>query len=159
MNAKNNLTLVKALFFGLIAMCTISCDKDDVTPEDPAITISDLVGSWHAISVLHTNIADAKESFEMIENGGEVRITVLEHGGARTWIELGTYSDEWDAQITITGDHTLKSTPVETSRRNNTFTVELNDNVLTMTNLDSRFDFIGDGNLVSTLAVSVFEKQ
>ena len=159
MNAKNNLTLLKALFFGLIAMCTISCDKDEVAPDDPVLTISDLVGSWHATSVLHTNNSDAKESFEMIENGGEVRITVLEHGGARTWVVIGPYSDEWDAQITITDDNTLKSTPVETSRRENTFTVELNDNVLTMTNLDSRFDFIGDGSLVSTTAVSIFEKQ
>jgi len=159
MNAKNNLTLLKAMFFGLIAMCTISCDKDDVTPEDPGITISDLVGSWHATSALFTNNSDAEQNFDLVENGGELRFTVLAHGGVRTWVEIDTFSDEWDAQITITGDNTMETTPVESSRTVNKFTVDLKDNVVTLTNVDDSFDFNGDGNEVSATTVSIFEKQ
>ena len=50
------------------------------------------------------------QQFDIVTAGGEVRTTVLDGGGARTWLTLGDFNDEWDAALTLSGT-TLTSTP------------------------------------------------
>ena len=153
--------LVRPLFcVAITAVCLAGCSSDDPTePEVDGITVNDLVGGWTASSVLFTNITNPAEQFDLVANGGETRVTVLTGGGARTWVEFGTFSDEWDAQLSISGN-TLTSSPVEASRgvRHATFT--LVGNTLTLTYANSSFDFtLLDGPEVAATEVVVFVRQ
>ena len=85
--------------------------------------------------------------------------TVLPGGGARTWITFGTFSDEWDAQLTITGG-TLTSRPVEASRGVRNWTFSLVGNVLTVTDTNSAFDFtLSDAVAVAATEVVVLVRR
>jgi hypothetical protein len=148
--------------FGAIAssLAIVGCSSDSPTePEtetETGITLTDLVGSWIATSDVHTNNADASETFDLVGAGGEVRTTVLANGGARTWVTLGTFSDEWDAAVTIFGS-TLSSDPVEAGRPTRVWQITLVNGVLTMTDDSAEFDFTMTGAApVSTTEVVVF---
>jgi hypothetical protein len=130
-----------------LALVAAACSDSDNAAGPEEITIADLVGSWTAASQVYTNNADADDSFDLVAAGGETRVTVLSHGGARTWVTLGTFSDEWDAQLSISGN-TLTSNPVEASRPVRTWTFSLVGDLLTLTDDNSSFDFTlagGDG--------------
>ena len=143
--------------FWLAVMFAAGCS--DGGTEVDAITVNDLVGSWTATSVVHTNNANSAEQFGLIANGGETRITVLQGGGVRTWVELGTFSDEWDAQLAIDGN-TLTSTPVEAVRGVRTYTFTLEGNLLTLTNANASFDFtLSDATEVSTTEVTALVRR
>jgi hypothetical protein len=142
--------------FLLLAVLVAGCGDDDPSAPETGLTLGDLVGSWIATSDTHTNNANAAESFDMIAAGGEVRVTVLASGGARTWVEFGTFSDEWDAAITLSGN-TLTSDPVEVGRPTVTWTVTLVNDVLTLTRTDAEWDFTLTGaQPVSTTEVIAF---
>lgn len=143
------------LFLGLIITSAISCNK---TEEEPAITINDLAGSWIATSSTFTNNSDANQVVDIISLGGELRFTMLQDGGVRTWITLGTFSDEWDSQAVISNGNSLTLTPVEAERGVNTFEFLLDNNTLELTNFDDSFDFTLTGaNEVAATSVSLFE--
>jgi hypothetical protein len=143
------------------ALLAVACSDSSSGPEpDPAgVTLADLVGSWTASSHTFTNNANSSESFEVVANGGETRTTVLTGGGHRTWFTLGSFSDEWDAQLSISGT-TLTSTPVESSRETRVWTFTLVGNTLTLTRSDSEWDFtLSGGAGVPATEVVVFVKQ
>jgi hypothetical protein len=109
--------------------------------------------------VLYTDKANPAQLFDIVAAGGETRTTVLQGGGARTWVTLGTFSDEWDAQLAISGT-TLTSTPAEASRGVKNYTFTLDGNVLTLTNASASFDFTLTGAAgVPTTEVTVFVRQ
>ena len=142
-----------------ITSLTLSCSSDDdsqpVTP-DNSFTLSDFVGSWIATSALHINNSNASENFDMIANGAIIRFTMLAGGGTRTWIDFGTYQDEWDAQASLSGN-VITMTPVETSREEAVFVVEKEGNIITLTNSNDSFDFTLSGATpVSSTSVSTF---
>lgn len=145
----------------LLALTTVlvaGCGGDDPVEPD-VVTIADLVGSWTASSVLHTDKANPAQLFDIVAAGGETRTTVLQGGGARTWVTLGTFSDEWDAQLAINGN-TLTSTPAEASRGMRSYTFTLVGNTLTLTNDNATFDFTLSGAAeVPTTEVTVFVRQ
>ena len=120
----------------------MACDDDPTEPD--GLTVDDLVGSWNASSWVQTNNADGSEQIDVVLAGGELRSTVLEGGGARTWVEFGTFMDEWDAQLSISGN-TLTSTPAEAGRSVMVYTFDLNGNTLTMSRADAEFDFTLSG--------------
>jgi len=97
----------------------------------PAITISDFVGSWKAASSVFTKNSNSDDIVDIIANGGEIRFTMLNGGGVRTWITFAAFSDEWDSQAELTSDIILTLTPVETSRDVSAFEFVLeNDNLI-----------------------------
>jgi hypothetical protein len=133
------------------------CSGGDDVVEPDVLTLADLVGSWTASSVLYTNNANATQQFDIVAAGGEFRTTVLANGGARTWVDIGTFSDEWDAQLSLNGN-TLTSTPVEAARGVQTFAIALSGSTLTMTNTASSFDFSlqnGAGVLATSVLILV----
>lgn len=67
-------------------------------------------------------------------------------GGARTLLEFGTFSDEWDAQLTISGS-TLTSRPVGASRSMRTWAFTLEGDVLELTDTNATFDFTLTGGV------------
>jgi hypothetical protein len=143
--------VVPILLLVLLSACG---DDDPAGPE--GLTLNDLVGSWIATSVVHTNNANSSETFDIVANGGEVRFTMLAGGNTRTWVELGTFMDEWDSAATLSGN-TVTMDPVEAGRPTAVFEITLVGGVLTMTNEDSEFDFTLTGAApVSTTAVLVF---
>ena len=140
-------------FVVLTAMLGVGCDNGE--PDTDEITVEDFVGSWTASSHTFTNNADQSQSFDTIANDGETRTTVLTGGGTRTWFELGTFSDEWDSQMSINGT-TLTMTPVETTRETRTWTFTLEGTVITLTDATSSFDFtLSDAAEVSSTEVVV----
>ena len=144
------------LAFALVAGC--GSDDDPTEPPVSGITTADLVGSWTATSLVHTNNANASETLDVIAAGGEVRFTMLVGGGTRTWTEFGT-SDEWDAAVTISGS-TLTSNPVEEGRPTQAWQFTLVEDVLTMTDGNSEFDFtLTESAPVSTTEVIVFVRN
>ena len=156
MNAHANLNLIKFLFFGLLIVVTTSCDKDEVTP---SLSANDLVGSWEATSLVHTNNANSAQSFDMVENTAEISFTVLAGGKVRTWITFGTFHDEWDAQFSIT-DNILTTNPVETTREGATMSVVMEGNTVTLTNVNDSFDFtLMDEPAVATTSVGLFVRK
>ena len=117
------------------------CSSDGPTDVAP-LTLSDLVGSWSATSEVFTNNASPSQKIDLIALGGENRFTMLPGGATRTWIDAGTFHDEWDAQATLdAGGNTLTLTPAEASRAVVTFTVTLDGTVLTLHSTDATFDF------------------
>lgn len=152
-----------ALVLHAVVPITSSCGDDSDTgtarPVEDGVTVDDLVGSWSASSHTFTNKADATQSIDIITIGGETRSTVLAGGRARTWVELGDFSDEWDAQLSISGN-TITSTPVEASRDGRVSTFVLSGNVLTTTNGNSTFDFTLSGEPeVPATEVIVWQRQ
>ena len=144
------------IILAAVTLTLTSCDDDEATP---SLKLSDLEGQWVALSLTHTNNADESESFDMIANGGEVRVTVLPGGRVRTFVEFGTYSDEWDSRVTLSGKK-LRSVPAEAIRGVQEFTIELRGNTLTLTNTDDSFDFtLMNGDEVSTTSVGQYELQ
>jgi hypothetical protein len=142
-----------------IAALAAGCSDSDPTDVTDEVTIADLVGSWTASSHTFQNNANAAESHDVVADGGETRTTVLANGGARTWLDWGTYQDEWDAQLTINGS-TLTSTPVESTRETRTWTMTLEGSVLTLSRATSTFDFtLVGGTGVSATEVVVFVRQ
>ena len=136
-----------------------ACSDSDTSMGPDEITLADLVGSWTASSHVYANNANPGEAFDLIAAGGETRTTVLHNGGARTWITFGTFSDEWDAQLSISGN-TLTSDPVEASRQVRTWALSLAGNLLTLTDATSSFDFtLAGGDGVSATEVVVFARQ
>jgi hypothetical protein len=142
-----------------LAVFATGCGESDPADVEEGFTIADLVGSWTASSHRFTNNANAAESYDLIANGGETRSTVLAGGGARTWVEWGPISDEWDAQLSISGN-TLNSNPVEATREVRTWTFTLQGPILTLTDATSSFDFTLTGAAeVSATEVIVFVRQ
>lgn len=150
-------TARSGLFLALTVMVAASCGSDGGT-EPEGITIADLVGSWTATSQTFTNNSNSSETFDFIANGGETRMTVLAGGNARTWVDIDTYSDEWDAQLTLNGN-TLTSTPVEASRPVRVYTITLNGSTLSVTNTSDAFDFPPEDAPVSATLEMVMERQ
>jgi len=145
------------IFFGLIIVFAIGCDKKE---EEPAITIDDLVGSWNATSSVFTNKSNANDVIDLIALGGELRFTMLQDGGVRTWFTLDTISDEWDSQAVLTNNSTLTITPVEAERGTNTVEVVLDNNTLELTNNNTSFDFTLSGAAeVPASSVTFFERN
>ncbi len=140
-----------------IATLLVGCSDDPAEPN--GLTLADLVGSWIATSDTHTNNANAAETFDIVANGGQVRTTVLATGSARTWVEFGTFMDEWDSALSLNGN-TLTSDPVEAGRPTRTWTISLVDDVVTMTDANAEFDFtLMDAPPVSTTEVVVFVRN
>ena len=95
--------------------------------------------------------------FAFVENGGEVRLAVLPGGRVRTWVEIDTFYDEWDAKLTLSGS-TLTSVPEEETRPIQVHTFVLEGSTLTLTNVEDSFDFSFSGAPeVSATSVGVFE--
>jgi hypothetical protein len=151
---------MKRIFAILLLMITAAaCSDSDKATGPEEITIDDLVGSWTASSQVYTNNASPAEKFDLIGAGGETRITVLPGGGARTWVTFGTFSDEWDAQLTLSGG-TLTSQPVEASRGVRNWTFTLDGNILTLTDTNSAFDFtLSDAAEVPATVVVILVRQ
>lgn len=147
------------LSLGFVTVLLLAaCGSDGGTDPDEGITMADLVGSWTASSQVYTNKADATETLDFIASGGEVRVTVLTGGRARTWVDFGSFSDEWDAQLTLNGN-TLTATPAEASRPVQHFTFTLVGDVLTLTNDDDVFDFTLTGaTAVAATTVTILER-
>ena len=142
-----------------LVLAVSACSDSDDSMGPGEITIADLVGSWRASSQVFTNKANSSEVLDVIAAGGETRTTVLDHGGARTWVTFGTYSDEWDAQLTVSGN-TLTSDPVEASRERRIWTFSLDGNLLTLTDANSSFDFtLSEAAGVAATEVVVFVRQ
>lgn len=124
-----------------------------------ALALNDLVGSWKATSVIHTDKSNSSQTFDVIAEGGEVRFTMLPNTGTRTWTSFGDVSDEWDSAVSLSGN-VLTVTPVEAGRPSRTWTISLSNNVLTMTDSDSMWDFTLSGAPpVSTVEVIVFARN
>ncbi|HSG08187.1 MAG TPA: hypothetical protein VLA36_07510 [Longimicrobiales bacterium] len=143
----------------LAAVLAAGCSDADQGPEIDAITLDDLTGSWAATSHVFTNKANTGQSFDLIANGGSTDITVLSGGRVRTWVNIGDFSDEWDAQFTISGN-TLTSTPAEASRGMSEYTFTLVDGVLTLMDDDESFDFTlsGASEIPATMKVVFVRK-
>jgi hypothetical protein len=148
---------LKLVLLGLIFAGVISCEKEE---ETPSITLDDFVGTWNATSSVFTNTSNASETVDLITLGGELRFTMLEGGGVRTWFTLDTISDEWDAQAELTNSNTLTLTPVEMERGVNTYEFDLDDNRLTLTDKSTSFDFtLSDSPEVSATSVTTFVRN
>ena len=149
--------------FALFALLTLlaGCSDDSGTdpPPDDSVTVDDLVGSWSATAHTFTNQADTDQTIDLIANGGETRNTILDGGGVRFWLEFGTFSDEFDALLTISGE-SITITPVEASRRVRMGTFTLVGSVFTTTNTDGLFDFtLSGGPEVPATEVIVWERR
>ena len=125
-----------------VAVLSSACGEGSTGPEpaDTGLTVADLVGSWKASSMVFTNNANSSQTFDVVSSGGELRTTVLTDGRARTWVTIGTFSDEWDALLTLSGDQ-LTSTPAESTRPIQRWTVTMAGTQITLTRNDSAFDF------------------
>jgi len=124
----------------LILVFAVGCDSS----KNDDITLDDLIGTWSATSMVYTRNSDG-QSVDIIGTlAGEYRITVLSGGRARTWVDVGTYQDEWDSAISLDGNK-LTVDPVETGRDTNTATITLSGNVLTVTDTNVEFDFTLSG--------------
>jgi len=149
--------IYRYIFLVLIFASAISCDKEE---EESAITIQDLAGSWNATSSVFTNKSSADDVVDLIALGGELRFTMLEDGGVRTWLTLDSFSDEWDSQTVITNSNTMTLTPVEVERGVNTFEFVLDNNTLKLTNNNDSFDFTLSGATeVPASSVTIFERK
>lgn len=149
--------ILSYLSLGLIIAFVLSCDKEE---EAPAITIDDLVGSWKASSTVFTNNSNPAQVIDLISLGGELRFTMLDNGGVRTWFSIDTISDEWDSQAVITNSNILTLTPVETDRGTNTYDFVLDNNTLELTNNNDSFDFTLSGaSEVPATSVTIFNRN
>ncbi|MGD8361141.1 MAG: hypothetical protein PVJ04_06890 [Gemmatimonadota bacterium] len=147
------ITAVTVVFFAA------ACSGSDKETGPEAVTLADLVGSWTAASLAYTDNANPAQQFDLIAAGGENRVTVLPGGGARTWLDIGTFSDEWEAQLSISGDM-LTSTPVEASRAVQRWTFSLDGDLLELTDTASEFDFtLADGEGIPATVVVVLVRN
>jgi hypothetical protein len=145
----------KLFLISTLLVAAVSCNSD----KEDLITIDDFVGSWKANSFVLTNNSNSSETFDLVANGGEVRFTMLEGGRVRTWIEFGTFSDEWDALATLDGN-TMTTTPAESTRPVQKMTYVMDGSTLTLTNKNSSFDFTLDGEpAVPATSVAVFVRN
>ncbi|MEJ2206048.1 MAG: hypothetical protein P8170_18285 [Gemmatimonadota bacterium] len=132
------------LLTALVALIPAGCGDDAATGPE-TITISAQ--------------ANPAQQFDIVTAGGELRTTVLDGGGARTWLTLGDFNDEWDAALTLSGT-TLTSTPVEASRPVRHYALALEGSLMTLTSNDATWDFTLSGaEGVAANQVIVFVRQ
>ena len=147
-------------FYAVLACLVLvlsACDSD--SSNDDSVTVEDFNGTWQATSHVFRNNANTAQSFDIIAVGGETRITVLTGGRARIWVSLADFSDEWDAGLSISGN-TLTMDPAEAGRPTEQWTFSLNGSVLSMTRIDSEFDFtLQGGSEVSATQSITLVKQ
>ena len=147
---------LKLIALGLMLVAATSCEKGE---DEPSITLDDLVGSWKATSAVLSNKANMSETVDLIALGGELRFTMLDGGGVRTWFTIDTISDEWDAQAVLSNDM-LTLTPVEAERGVDSYEFVLENNSLILTNNDDSFDFtLSGGPEVPAKSVANFVRQ
>ena len=128
----------------LVLAAVISGCGDSTSEPETSVTINDLVGSWIATSAVFTNKTNSAQTFDIVASGGELRVTVLQSGGARTWLTIGSFEDEWDSSLKIVGTQ-LTSTPAEATRPTRHYTVAMSAGELTLTSGDANFDFTLSG--------------
>lgn len=152
----------RPLFFLLTAAALTTACGGSSSPTDVPTgpTIADLVGQWTATSFVFTNNADPSQTFDWIAAGGDNRFTMLTGGKVRTWIDLDTFHDEWDALVTMNSSAmTLTSTPAESTRPVRVYAFSLDGTTLTLTNKNDTFDFTLSGAAgVPATSVTVFTK-
>jgi len=139
--------LALSLAVTVVGGCGGDDDDDDVVQADAdpgQLTVADLVGTWPATSHVYTNNASQTEQYDVIANGGTSRMTVLTGAQARTWLEYGTFSDEWDSALTLVDDR-LTVDPAELSRPVRVYTIALDGDTMTLTNEADEFDFTMTG--------------
>lgn len=135
-------------------------DPSDAGPRsDAAVRTIDLVGTWTASAHIFTNNANPDESFDLVANGGETRMVVLNSGGARTFRNFNGTSDDFDAQLSII-DNILRATSVETPPRVWNWEFVLSGDTLTLDEPNQPFDFtMTGGPEVEASEHIVFELQ
>jgi len=152
------LPVVRALTAAVFVGVLLSGCGDSSTEPD-GLTLDDLVGSWGATSAVFTNNANSSQKVDIVALGGELNVTVLTQGRARTWLTVGEFYDEWDAQLSLNGNQ-LTSTPAESSRRTRHYTIAFQGDTFTMTSDGALFDFtLADGPPVSATEVIVFARR
>ena len=153
-------------FLGLVLLslacgdnAAVGTDPVDLVPDVPTgTTVADLAGSWTASAHTFTT-NDSSETYDLIANGGETRFTLFADGRVRTWAEYGSFSDEWDALLTINGS-TMTSVPAETTRETLVWTFTYDGTTLTLTDVVSEFDFtLTDITPVAAMEVVIFGRH
>jgi hypothetical protein len=90
------------------------------------------------------------------EGSSQLRVS---GGRPRTGLEIGSLSDEWDAQLSISAN-TSASTPAEASRAVRSWMFSLDGDRLELTDTSSEIDFThANGNGVSATEVVVLFRQ
>jgi hypothetical protein len=59
-----------------VALLTAGCSGSDKETGPEAVTVADLVGSWTAASLVHTNNTDSAQRFDLAAAGGEDLIEI-----------------------------------------------------------------------------------
>jgi len=159
MNTYSSLRKLTLLLAALLLIALPGCNKDDDEVATPQYKVSDFVGSWIATSLVQTSQADPARQLDMVAIGGEIRFTILSGGGTRTWIEMGAFSDEWDALIRVNGNK-VTSTPEEAARGVRVYEIEYDGTTLKMTNKNDTFDFSLTGDSFEpTISVGTFVRH
>ena len=144
----------------LLMVFSSACGGDDDSPKEKVVTIEDFVGSWTATSMKFTNNANSAEQFDFIGSGGTFDFTMLAGGKVRIWMNIGDFSDEWDALVVLQNSNTMVVTPAEAERGTSTLKFVLTSTNLTLTNEDDSFDFTLSGEAeVSATSVIVLVRK
>ncbi|MGK7311514.1 MAG: hypothetical protein ACN0LA_04685 [Candidatus Longimicrobiales bacterium M2_2A_002] len=153
------MSLLRPRLFLVITVLLAAGCSDSGTGLD-GISIDDFTGTWRASSHSFTNNSDASETFDLIAHGGETRVTVLSGGRARMWVTDDAFYDEWDAQLSVSGN-VLTATPAESVIRPvRRFVFALSGDDLSLEDADSEFDFTSSaGTPVSATEAVVLVRQ
>ncbi len=143
---------MKRTSMGTALLATLAIGCSDST--GPATT-ADLVGTWVASAFVFTNSANAAETVDVIQLGMAYSVTFTETTAS------GTISIPGQDPVSFTGAYTLNATQltfVDPADGNETVTVALDGNVLTINGADT-YDFNDDGQEQPATYVITLGKQ
>jgi hypothetical protein len=109
------------------------------------VTLDDLVGTWNATQFELTNPADQAQSFDFIQNGGTVTLTIAANGAFNGEQTLFGFTDTFGGMVVISGNR-MTVTDTQDPTEVTVFTFSLSGNTLSLTSTDIEWDWDNDGN-------------
>lgn len=104
----------------LVTLSLVAVGCDGSTSVDPSALepgdLEPLVGEWTARSALY--VSDFGERIDVVEEGGEVLITIRSGGLTTTRITLGEQVEEWHSFWTMGKGGIIRTAPLDSWARN-----------------------------------------
>ncbi len=145
------MTMLRSLGIATLSAVLLTACGDSTGTDQ--VTLEDLVGTWNVIQLQWTRTDGAQETFDFMQVGGSITVTIGPNGavtGSGTSLLTGDFT--LSGTVMVQGESIILTLGAEASNPNaptltlpDMFSYTLTGNTLTLTSSSATFDFGLDG--------------